>query len=400
MNIAFIPVRGGSKSIPLKNIKIICEKPLVYWTIKAACRCSYIDKVYVATDSDKIRETIESFKSGMEADLFSRAEVIGRSAESASDTASTESAMLEFAGKYDFDKIVLIQATSPLLTGADLDRGFEAFNREGTDSVLSVVRQYRFNWENDENGFAHPVNYDVFCRPRRQEFSGYLVENGAFYITSKEELLKSQNRVSGNIRAVEMNGDAFFEIDEPQDWIIIEALMKKNGFLVRSQIPEIKMLLTDCDGCLTDGGMYYSEQGDELKKFNTRDGLGFALLREKGIITGIVTGESVKLNGRRAEKLKLDELVTGCKDKAEAVRGLCKKYNIDLEKVAYIGDDMNDLEVIRMVGYGCCPADAVPQVKEAAKYVAEARGGRGVVREIVEKLVREDSISDSVVWKE
>ena len=130
--------------------------------------------------------------------------------------------MLEFAGKYDFDKIVLIQATSPLLTGADLDRGFEAFNREGTDSVLSVVRQYRFNWENDENGFAHPVNYDVFCRPRRQEFSGYLVENGAFYITSKEELLKSQNRVSGNIRAVEMNGDAFFEIDEPQDWIIIE----------------------------------------------------------------------------------------------------------------------------------------------------------------------------------
>ena len=169
---------------------------------------------------------------------------------------------------------------------------------------------------------------------------------------------------------------------------------------MRSQIPEIKMLLTDCDGCLTDGGMYYSEQGDELKKFNTRDGLGFALLREKGIITGIVTGESVKLNGRRAEKLKLDELVTGCKDKAEAVRGLCKKYNIDLEKVAYIGDDMNDLEVIRMVGYGCCPADAVPQVKEAAKYVAEARGGRGVVREIVEKLVREDSISDSVVWKE
>ena len=115
MNVAFIPVRGGSKSIPLKNIKPICGKPLVYWTVKAACGCKYIDRVYIATDSDKIRETVEEFKSGVESDVFSKAEVIGRSAESASDTASTEFAMLEFASNYEFDNIVLVQATSPLL---------------------------------------------------------------------------------------------------------------------------------------------------------------------------------------------------------------------------------------------------------------------------------------------
>ena len=177
MNVAFIPVRGGSKSIPLKNIKMINGKPLVYWTVKAACRCRYIDKVYIATDSNEIRKVAEGFKTGTEAEQFTKAMVIDRSAESASDNASTEFAMLEFANKYKFDNIALIQATSPLLQASDLNRGFEAFGREGVDSVLSVVRQKRFRWENDENGFAHPANYDVFHRLRRQEFEGYLVEN-------------------------------------------------------------------------------------------------------------------------------------------------------------------------------------------------------------------------------
>lgn len=390
MNVAFIPVRGGSKSIPLKNIKPISGKPLVYWTVKAACGCQYIDRVYIATDSDKIRETVESFKQGREAELFSKAVVIDRSAESASDTASTEFAMLEFAANHDFDNIVLIQATSPLLVSADLDRGFEAFNEEGTDSVLSVVRQKRFHWGNDENGFAHPTNYDVFHRPRRQEFDGYMVENGAFYISSKAGLIANQNRVWGNIKAVEMNEDTFFEIDEPSDWVIIEALMKKNGITAPSDIPEIKMFLTDCDGCLTDAGMYYSEHGDELKKFNTKDGMGFALLRKAGIVTGIVTSENVDLNRRRAEKLKLDILEAGCKDKVAALNRICAERGISPENVAYVGDDINDLGVIQMVGYGCAPADAMPRIKAAAKYVTTAKGGEGVIREVVEKILADN----------
>ena len=387
MNVAFIPVRGGSKSIPLKNIKLICGKPLVYWTMKAACGCKYIDKVYVATDSEAIKETVKKFKTGIESKIFSKVQVIDRSAESASDTASTELAMLEFAENYEFDNIVLIQATSPLLTNLDLERGFEIFTEKDTDTVLSVVQQKRFHWENDEKGFAHPTNYDVFNRPRRQEFKGYMVENGAFYISSKKDLIKSKNRVSGNIKTVEMNEDTFFEIDEPSDWIIIEALMKKNGICVSDNIPEIKMFLTDCDGCLTDGGMYYSEKGDELKKFNTRDGMGFKRLKEKGIITGIVTSENVELNRRRAEKMKIDILELGCKDKASTIKNICKDRNIDLKEVCYIGDDINDLEAIKIVGFGCCPADAVSEIREVADYVAVSKGGMGVIREIADKII-------------
>lgn len=391
MNIAFIPVRGGSKSIPLKNIKPICGKPLVYWTVKAACQCRYIDVVCVATDSDRIKETVEEFKDGKEADVFAKAKVIGRSAESASDTAPTEFAMLEFAENSEFENIVLIQASSPMLTAADLDGGFELFHSKGTDSVLSVVRQYRFLWNQDEQGKVTPGNYDVFHRPRRQEFNGYLMENGAFYISSRDAFIRSKNRVSGNIKAYEMCADSAFEIDEPSDWIIIESLMRKNGFgdgdtERKHKAPEIKMFLTDCDGCLTDGGMYYSEKGDELKKFNTRDGMGFQILKSKGIITGIITSESVNLNRRRAEKLKLDILETGCRDKAAAVREICGEYGISMENVCYTGDDINDVGVMELVGFGCAPSDAVPQVRAVAKYIAKARGGEGVIREIVDYI--------------
>lgn len=363
-------------------------KPLVYWTVRAACNCKYIDKVYVSTDSKIIAETVNGFKNGIEAEQFFKMEVSSRSAESATDSASTESAMLEFAEQYDFENMVLIQATSPLLMGSDLDKGFEIFGEEGTDSVLSVVRQKRFHWEDDGTGWVRPTNYDVFHRPRRQEFDGYLVENGAFYITSKENLLKSKNRVSGKIKAVEMNADTFFEIDEPDDWTIIEALMKKNGTTAHQKLPKIQMFLTDCDGCLTDGGMYYSEYGDELKKFNTRDGMGFSLLRDNGIITGIVTGERVDLNRRRAEKLKLDIMEDDCKDKVTMVKKLCSQYRIELENVCFIGDDINDIEVIKMVGFGCCPADAMPQVKCVAQYITKSEGGKGVIREVTEKILR------------
>lgn len=386
MNAAFIPVRGGSKSIPLKNIMPICGRPLVYWTLKAACECGDIDKVYVSTDNEKIRETVMSFKSS-EKKRFAKAVVIGRSEESASDKASTEFAMLEFAEKYEFDNVVLIQATSPLLQAEDIERGFQQYNIEGTDSVLSVVKQKRFNWAYDETGNAVPTNYDIYKRPRRQEFDGYLVENGAFYITSREALLKTKNRISGNIKAVEMEEATYFEIDEPSDWLMIEALMKKRMNNDDFGIPEIKMFLTDCDGCLTDGGMYYSEKGDELKKFNTRDGMGFKLLMKKGIVTGIITGEDVELNRRRAQKLRLDIIESGCKDKLSYIRKLCEEKNIDIQNVCYIGDDINDLDAIRAVGYGCCPADAAESVRNAAAYMTNAKGGEGVIREVVERII-------------
>ena len=382
MNVAFIPVRGGSKSIPLKNIKPLNGRPLVYWTVAAACGCKYIDKVYVATDSDKIKDAVSSFD---EPFIKEKLEVIGRSRETASDTASTESALLEFCGNVQSENVVLVQATSPMLTSDDLDRGFEAFGSEGTDTVLSVVRQKRFNWHTDENGFAKADNYDIFHRPRRQEYDGYLVENGAFYISSREGILKTGNRIWGNIKAVEMPEETFFEIDEPSDWIIIEMLMKRR--LAKPDLKNIKMLITDCDGCLTDGGMYYSEKGDELKKFNTRDGMSFRLLKEKGIICGIITGEDMELNRRRGAKMGLDFVEGGVTDKVAAAKRIAEKYGLSLGEIAYVGDELNDLRLIKSVGYSFCPADAAKEVQEAATCVLKTKGGEGIIREIRDMIL-------------
>ena len=162
---------------------------------------------------------------------------------------------------------------------------------------------------------------------------------------------------------------------------------KHEGGASAPGIPEIRMFLTDCDGCLTDGGMYYGESGEELKKFNAQDGMGFKLLRERGILCGVITGEKRELNARRAKKLRLDILEQGVQDKLSVVSALCGKRGIPLGNVAYVGDDVNDLAVVKAVGFGCSVQNGVEAVKSAAKYVSRARGGDGAVREIIDLLL-------------
>ena len=136
--------------------------------------------------------------------------------------------------------------------------------------------------------------------------------------------------------------------------------------------------------------MYYGESGEEMKKFNTRDGMGFALLREKGILTGIVTSEDTALVSRRAAKLKLDFLVQGKAfgSKLEAVRALCREKEIALEEVAYIGDDINCVDLLQAVGFAACPADAMPGVKALPGiYVSPLSGGQGCVRDFIVRIL-------------
>ena len=112
---------------------------------------------------------------------------------------------------------------------------------------------------------------------------------------------------------------------------------------------KIKLFITDCDGCLTDGGMYYDELGNEWKKFNAKDGMGFKILRQNNILTGIITGENTHIVERRAEKLKLDELYQGVTNKREILDKMVEKYNLSYEEVAYVGDDINDIAVLEKV---------------------------------------------------
>lgn len=220
MNIAFIPVRGGSKSIPLKNIKNLAGKPLVYWTANAANNASCIDKVIIATDSEEIKRVVNEFK-------LPKVEIYNRNSQNAQDTSSTESVMLEyieFAKLPPDDFFFLIQATSPLLKTKHIENMFNKFILDKADSALSCVRNKRFYWT--EGGV--PVNYDFRNRPRRQDFKGLMMENGACYINSVSNIIRDKNRLSGKISVYEMPEYTSVEIDEPDDFLLIEKLMERH----------------------------------------------------------------------------------------------------------------------------------------------------------------------------
>ena len=149
----------------------------------------------------------------------------------------------------------------------------------------------------------------------------------------------------------------------------------------------IRLFATDVDGVLTDAGMYYSESGDEWKKFNTRDGMGIKLLQKAGFITAIVTQERTRLVARRAEKLAIPELHQGVMDKLSVIRDMATRHGLSLQHVAYIGDDVNDIEALRAVGFSAAPADSLPQVLNVVDYVCQKKGGEGAVRELVELIL-------------
>ena len=384
MNIAFIPARCGSESIPFKNIKIICGKPLIYWSLLALTKSKTIDQIYVATDCDEIKDTVIDFN-------FDNVKIFDRSSTNASNTASTESVMLEFLDNKVFsgeDLFVLVQATTPFTSSENFDSAINIVKSNiEIDSLLSCVESKRFFWT--KNGNA--INYDYNNRPLRQDFDGILMENGAFYINTVANIKNFKNRLSGTIHPYVMPEYSAIEADEEDDWIIIERLMYK--YVLNNKPSKIiKLFATDVDGVLTDAGMYYDNNGNELKKFNTHDGMAFKILKEKGIFTAMITSEKTNIVKLRASKLQVDYLFQGVKggEKLEVLKKICIEKNMSLSEVAYIGDDINDYNVLSSVGFPACPKNAITNIKniEGITHLSKS-GGDGAVREFVELLLNE-----------
>ena len=162
---------------------------------------------------------------------------------------------------------------------------------------------------------------------------------------------------------------------------------KKSQRSFRPVLQRIRLFATDVDGVLTDGGMYYTESGDELKKFNTRDGMGIKLLQRAGLITALITQEETKLVARRGERLTIPEVHQRVFDKRSRLRDIAARHHIALDEVAYMGDDVNDLETLGAVGFSATPADGMPPVKKTVHYICRLKGGEGAVREVVDMIL-------------
>lgn len=210
--ISIVPIRSGSKGIPHKNIKLLNGKPLVWWVLNSLEK-SVVDTIIVPTDEDYV-DIIKGFN-------FSKVKTFVRDPKNSRDTSPTEDVLIEVIKSLNInDDVLLSQSTSPLTKYYDYNEAIKKY--ENYDSLLSVVKQYRFIW--DKNG--KPLNYDYTKRPRRQDFDGQYVENGAIYINHSNNILKYKNRLSGKIGLYEMSENTYYEIDEKDDWIIIENLMK------------------------------------------------------------------------------------------------------------------------------------------------------------------------------
>ena len=150
---------------------------------------------------------------------------------------------------------------------------------------------------------------------------------------------------------------------------------------------KINILLTDVDGVLTDGGMYYSSKGDVMKKFHARDGMGVTLLRKKGIPTIIVTKEKTDMVRKWANKMKVVELFDGIQNKEKIVDVICKKYKVSIDQIGYIGDDVNDIELLKKVGFSATPKNGITKVQKIVDYICKKNGGEGAFREIADLLI-------------
>ena len=375
--VAIIPIRKGSKGIPGKNKKKMLGRPLFSWVLGEAV-FSDLDEVYVFTDDEEIITFLEN-----EYSWSPKVKGLLRNDTNANDTASTESAMIEFAEKinYDFDMLCLLQATSPMTTSATINEAIA--NMSNNESVLSVVKTHRFTWNAD----GTPQNYDVFNRPRRQDFDGLLMENGAIYITTKSAFQTSKNRVSGKIGLIEMPEETLHEIDSLSDWTILENLLA-NRHKEQKKQQQIKYLVLDVDGVFTDGCVYFGADGELMKKFDMRDGMGLEILRQNNVEVVVITSENSELVTKRMQKLQIKYTFLGVKDKYSFLQNFINQQNATWGNLAYVGDDVNDLANLCTVGWSFAPNNATAIVKQHVDVVLNNNSADGAIREVCEWIMK------------
>ena len=386
--IAIIPARGGSKRVPGKNLLPLAGRPLVAHSVLHARESRYVETVYVSTDDSAIAEVAQGVG----------AEVIERSPELAGDKATSESALLEVLdarvarGLADPDLVVFLQCTSPVRRPGEVDRAVEKLLSENADSLISVAEDAALLWHADGDA-PRAVNWDSQHRPREQELAHQYRENGSIYVFRPAVLREHGNRLGGRIALHVMDFWSSFQLDKPADRELLEWIIRRPGLGPPVSLPDpLEMVLMDFDGVLTDNRVIVSQTGEESVRCDRSDGWGIARLRDAGVLMAVVSTEANPVVQARCEKLQL-ACHQDVSDKRAFVEGLLKDEGIAPSAVAYVGNDVNDLEVMDLVGLAVAPCDSHPDVLAAADLVLARPGGKGAVREFCDHVLRRASAS-------
>ena len=377
--VAVIPVRGNSKGVPRKNVAKVGGIPLVARAIRAAQLSGAIDTIYVSTDDKEIGDVARDWG----ARVIARPEVL------ATDTSTSEEALLHAlnvleSSQINPDVLVFIQATSPFIDPEALN---VAVNRVATDScdvVFSAFETFGFLWREDSELGAVGVNHDAAYRPRRQDREPHFQESGAFYVMNARGFKSSEHRFFGRVAIQEVPVGTAIEIDTAEELRVARTLATL--FPPSGPTGPIHALVMDFDGVHTDDLVHVDQDGHESVVTSRSDGMGVSMLRELGIKMLILSKERNPVVSARARKLDIPALHP-VDDKREALVSWCKAEGIDLRHVCYVGNDVNDIECLSMVGWAVVVADAHPQARAHAHTILLHSGGRGAIRELTDMVL-------------
>ena len=382
--VALIPSKGGSKRVPRKNALFLAGKPLIAHTIETALASRFVNRVVVTTDDPEIESISVRFG----------AEVIRRPAKISGDDASSEVALLqaldrlESRERYCPDLIVFLQCTSPLTLPQDVDDTVQILIDEGADSALAVTTFHRFLWHRDGRGAVVGINHDKRGRLLRQNLTPQYLETGAVYVMRTEGFRKAKSRFFGKTAICVTPPERCLEIDEPVDFQVAEVLLREQQ---RSgnwrELPDpIGALVLDFDGVFTDNSVVVFQDGREAVLCNRGDGWGISRLKRIGIPMLVLSTEKNPVVKARCDKLGL-ACLQDAQDKLEALKEWLGERKIEIASVVFVGNDVNDLECLQVVGCGVVVADAHPEARAAARIVLSSPGGRGAIREIADRLL-------------
>ncbi|WP_394161153.1 cytidylyltransferase domain-containing protein [Galactobacter valiniphilus] len=381
--VVVIPARGGSKGVPLKNLRPVAGRSLVARAVDAARAAALVTDVLVSTDHAGIAR--EAVAAG--------ARIVERPDELSGDTASSESAVLHALdtlaanGQPQPTITVLLQCTSPFIDPADLDEAIRRVLVGSADVSFSAVEDHGFLWARDTAGNVLAVGHEATHRPRRQDRAPQYRETGAFYAMRTSGLRACRHRFFGTIDILEVPAWTAPEIDSLEDLQAVSELAARRAHAAGSAaLLDVDALVTDFDGVHTDDAAYVSQDGTETVRVNRGDGLGVSRLTRAGVPLLILSTEVNPVVSARAAKLGVPVL-QGIADKADALREWMREHRLDPRRVAYLGNDVNDLPALRLVGWPLAVADARPEVLAEARLTLAAGGGHGAVREACERVL-------------
>jgi len=382
--VAFVPLHGNFGPVSRDSARSMAGRPLFSWSLEQAVTSGCFDTIYVTAEPPVIRKRI--------VEEFSRAdtaiEILDCPRATRTGAEDWSSFLHTFQQKVSFDVVCSIQAASPLTRAEDFRAARHKFLSENLDSLLTAVPSRRFLWTRMGEPVGHdPLKSRASCDGADPK--GYLLENGAFYLTHEKLLRDNGHYLGGRMGIHEMVPETAIEITGEAGWNMMERLLREQERgSIQARVSRIKFLVLDVDGTLTDAGMYYGPAGEALKKFNTRDAHGLQRLREHGIGVCVITTETSLSVEARMRKLRIDEYYPGVSDKFPLLLELSKRWGVPLENIGYVGDDLSDLECLSRVGAAFCPADAVPRIVRQTHYVCEYPGGHGAVREVCDLILR------------